>query len=60
LRKPEAESLLSALSDHKIVYILQLHLLALFFYFALYLPFAIYDLMRGEGIRKAGKREMEG
>jgi hypothetical integral membrane protein (TIGR02206 family) len=46
LRKPEAASLLSALSDHKIVYILQLHLLALFFYFALYLPFALYDGVR--------------
>ena len=46
LRKPEAASLLSALSDHEIVYIVQLHLLALFFYFALYLPFALYDLVR--------------
>jgi len=43
LHKPEAASLLSALSDHPAVYLLQLHLLALFFYFALYLPFAIYD-----------------
>src|SRR6266850_3973106 len=32
LHKPEAASLLSALSDHPVVYILQLHLLALFFY----------------------------
>ena len=46
LHKPEAASLLSLLSDHKIVYIVQLHFLALFFYFALYMPFALYDLVR--------------
>jgi hypothetical integral membrane protein (TIGR02206 family) len=43
-RKPEATSLLSLLSDHWAVYLLQLHLLALLFFFALYCPFWIYDL----------------
>ena len=45
LHKPEAASLLSVLADQPVVYLLQLHLLALFFYFVLYLPFAIYDLI---------------
>jgi hypothetical integral membrane protein (TIGR02206 family) len=47
LHKPEAASLLSYLSDHRPVYIFQMHLLALFFYLALYSPFAIYDLVTG-------------
>jgi len=48
LRKPEVASLLSVLSDERIVYILQLHLLALLFFLALYAPFAVYDLaMKG-------------
>ena len=46
LHKPAAASLLDALSDHRVVYILQMHLLALIFYFVLYLPFALNDLMR--------------
>ena len=45
LRKPAAASLLDALSDDRIVYILEMHLLALAFYFVLYLPFALYDLI---------------
>jgi hypothetical integral membrane protein (TIGR02206 family) len=46
LHKPAAASLLDVLSDHRVVYILQLHLLALFFFCALYVPFALYDLAR--------------
>jgi hypothetical integral membrane protein (TIGR02206 family) len=45
LHKPEASSLLSLLSDYRPLYIFQMHLLALFFYFLLYTPFAIYDLV---------------
>jgi hypothetical integral membrane protein (TIGR02206 family) len=53
LRKPAAASLLDALSDHRVVYILQMHLLALIFYFVLYLPFALYDLAtRGKASHK--------
>jgi hypothetical integral membrane protein (TIGR02206 family) len=44
LRKPAAASLLDALSDQRAVYILQMHLLALLFFCALYVPFAVYDL----------------
>ena len=44
LRKPEASSLLSLLSDYRPLYIFQMHLLAIFFYLVLYSPFAIYDL----------------
>jgi hypothetical integral membrane protein (TIGR02206 family) len=43
LHKPAAASLLDALSDQRVVYIFQMHLLALIFYFVLYLPFALYD-----------------
>jgi hypothetical integral membrane protein (TIGR02206 family) len=45
LHKPAAASLLDVLSSERIVYILQMHLLALLFYFVLYLPFALYDLI---------------
>jgi hypothetical integral membrane protein (TIGR02206 family) len=56
LHKPEASSLLSLLSDHRLLYIFQMHLLALFFYFALYSPFAIYDLFNaGKTSRKGHK-----
>jgi len=48
LRKPAAASLLDVLSDHRVVYILQMHLVALVFYFVLYLPFALYDLVTME------------
>jgi hypothetical integral membrane protein (TIGR02206 family) len=47
LHKPAAASLLDALSDQRVVYILQMHLLALLFFCALYVPFAIYDLIAG-------------
>jgi hypothetical integral membrane protein (TIGR02206 family) len=43
LHKPGSASLLDALSSRPVVYILQMHLLALIFYFLLYLPFALYD-----------------
>ena len=46
LHKPQIASLLSLLSDYRPVYLFQLHLLALFFYCLLYLPFAIYDLFK--------------
>jgi len=45
LHKPAAASLLDALSDHRVVYILQMHFLALVFFVVLYLPFALYDMI---------------
>jgi hypothetical integral membrane protein (TIGR02206 family) len=45
LHKPQAASLLSFLSDNRAVYLFQMHLLALLFFCALYVPFAIYDLV---------------
>ncbi|HMG04675.1 MAG TPA: TIGR02206 family membrane protein [Chthoniobacterales bacterium] len=48
LHKPEAASLLSYLSDHRVIYIFQMHLLALTFYLVLYAPFAVYDLFAGK------------
>jgi hypothetical integral membrane protein (TIGR02206 family) len=47
LHKPEAKTLLNMLSDYRPLYLFQMHLLALGFFVALYLPFAIYDLLRG-------------
>jgi hypothetical integral membrane protein (TIGR02206 family) len=44
LHEPQTASLLSFLSDNWPVYLLQMHLLALAFFFALYAPFAVYDL----------------
>jgi hypothetical integral membrane protein (TIGR02206 family) len=46
LHKPQAASLLSFLSDNRVIYLFQMHLLALLFFCALYLPFAIYDLLK--------------
>jgi hypothetical integral membrane protein (TIGR02206 family) len=46
LRPPASASLLDALSDNRVLYILEMHLLALVFYVVLYLPFAIADLFR--------------
>ena len=45
LHQPTAASLLDVLSHDRIVYILQMHLLALIFFVVLYLPFALYDAM---------------
>lgn len=46
LHKPQAFSLLSFLSDNWILYLVQMHGLALAFFALLYAPFAIYDLAR--------------
>lgn len=46
LHPPASASLLDALSDNRVVYILEMHLLALAFYFVLYLPFAVVDFAR--------------
>ncbi|MGB9474170.1 MAG: TIGR02206 family membrane protein [Candidatus Udaeobacter sp.] len=47
LHKPEAFSILSFLSDSRLLYLLQMHGLALLFFVALYVPFAFFDLLRG-------------
>ena len=46
LHKPEAFSILSFLSDSWPLYLLQLHTVALLFFLGLYVPFAIYDLVK--------------
>ena len=46
LHKPEAKTLLTLLSDSRPLYLMQMHLLALVFFGALYLPFATADLVR--------------
>ena len=46
LHKPEAFSLLSFLSDSRPLYLLQMHGVALLFYVTLYIPFAVWDIMR--------------
>src|SRR3984893_131795 len=46
LHKPEAFSVLSFLSDSRLLYLLQLHGVALLFFLVLYAPFAIFDLVR--------------
>jgi len=46
LHKPEGFSLLSYLSDSRVLYLIEFHLLALAFFTALYLPFAIVDFLR--------------
>ena len=43
LHPPASASLLDLLSHDWIVYLLEMHLLALIFYVVLYLPFALYD-----------------
>jgi hypothetical integral membrane protein (TIGR02206 family) len=45
LHPPESASLLDFLSDSWPIYLLQMHLLALLFFLALYVPFALYDLI---------------
>jgi hypothetical integral membrane protein (TIGR02206 family) len=57
LRKPEASSLLSLLSDYRPLYIFQMHLLAIFFYLVLYSPFAIYDLVARGSLRREEQRQ---
>ncbi len=53
LHKPEAASLLSALSDSHVWYLIEFHLLAWLFFGLLYLPFAIVDLVRGKRVVEA-------
>ena len=53
LHKPEAASLLSLLSDWRPLYILQMNLVAIFFFALLYAPFAIFDLVRGNKMRRS-------
>jgi hypothetical integral membrane protein (TIGR02206 family) len=60
LHQPTAASLLDLLSHERVVYILQMHLLALIFFIVLYLPFALYDLISGKRIRNTGKLEGRG
>src|ERR1700704_4085434 len=56
LRKPEASSLFSLLSDYRPLYIFQMHLLAFSFYLVLYSPFAIYDLFSKESASHKGRK----
>ena len=46
LHKPEAFSILNFLSDWRPLYLVQMHFVALLFFIALYVPFAIVDLVR--------------
>jgi hypothetical integral membrane protein (TIGR02206 family) len=46
LHKPEAASLLDFLSDSRLLYLIEFHLLAWAFFCVLYAPFAIVDLAR--------------
>jgi len=46
LHPPTAASLLDALSTNRVLYIIEMHLLALVVYVVLYLPFAVADLAR--------------
>jgi len=60
LRKPEALSILSFLSDWRPLYLLEMHGVALLFFLGLYAPFAIVDLAKGKPIGNAGKEERAG
>ncbi|MEP6698231.1 MAG: TIGR02206 family membrane protein [Verrucomicrobiota bacterium] len=53
LHKPEAFSILSYLSDGRLLYILQMNGLALVFFALLYAPFAIIDLTRAQNETRA-------
>ena len=55
LHQPAATSLLDLLSHERIVYILEMHLLALVFFVVLYLPFALHDLVRGSASHNGRK-----
>jgi uncharacterized membrane protein YwaF len=46
LHKPEAASLLNFLSDSRLPYLTEFHLVAWIFFCVLYAPFAIVDLVR--------------
>ena len=56
LHKPEAFSILSFLSDSQPLYLVQMHGLALSFFLALYVPFAIYDLVRCNRVQERERR----
>ena len=56
LHQPAAASLLDLLSHERIVYILEMHLLALIFFVVLYLPFALCDLVRGNASHNGAQR----
>jgi hypothetical integral membrane protein (TIGR02206 family) len=56
LHKPEAFSILSFLSDSQPLYLVQMHGLALSFFLALYVPFAIYDLVRCNRVKERERR----
>jgi hypothetical integral membrane protein (TIGR02206 family) len=58
LHKPEAKTLLNILSDYRPLYLLEMHLLALAFFIALYLPFAIADLLAGNRITSFRAQEI--
>jgi hypothetical integral membrane protein (TIGR02206 family) len=58
LHKPEAKTLLNLLSDNRMPYLFQMHLLALAFFIVLYLPFFITDLISGRRIGSPGKKEI--
>ena len=57
LHKPEAFSILSFLSDSWLLYLLQLHGVALLFFLVLYAPFAVFDVMKRGLIGKPEKQE---
>ena len=57
LHKPEAASLLSFLSDSRVPYLVEFHLVAWIFFALLYAPFAIVDLARGKSPGNARKPE---
>jgi hypothetical integral membrane protein (TIGR02206 family) len=56
LHKPEAFSILNFLSDSQPLYLVQMHGLALSFFLALYVPFAIYDLVRCNRVQARERR----
>jgi len=56
VHKPEAFSILSVLSDSQPLYLVQMHGLALSFFLALYVPFAIYDLVRCNRVQERERR----
>jgi hypothetical integral membrane protein (TIGR02206 family) len=56
LHKPEAFSILNFLSDSRLLYLVQFHILALLFFSVLYAPFAIYDLLCHSGFKTASSR----
>jgi hypothetical integral membrane protein (TIGR02206 family) len=57
LHKPEAFSILSFLSDSWLLYLLQMHGVALLFFLVLYAPFAVFDITKRGLIQKTGKQE---